>query len=178
MNARAWLCGFGIALAGVTPILGGCGNAPSAKFASVSAGPMPEGQTWVGVYYNPVYGYLHVVEESGNIVGRWRRTDSSKWGELSGTVDGNVLHYTWKEHDAGMIGPSSETHGSGVFVFKLPPPSGENAVAAELDGQYAVDESDSIGQWHCVKQVGMKPDLKSINGDNPAGAPTLQDKWQ
>ena len=60
---------------------------------------MPAGESWVGVYYNPVYGYLHMVEQDGNIVGRWKRTDSSHWGELSGTVEGNVMHFTWKEHN-------------------------------------------------------------------------------
>ena len=51
---------------------------------------MPRGEVWSGVYYNPVYGYLNMVESGGSLVGKWRRTDSSHWGEMSGTVDGNA----------------------------------------------------------------------------------------
>jgi hypothetical protein len=54
---------------------------------------------------------------------------------------------------------------------------GENKTA-ELDGQYSLEDSDSVGQWHCVKQVGMKADINSINGDNPQDtAPAAGDKW-
>jgi hypothetical protein len=151
-----------------------CGGPPEAKFVNVQPGPMPADQTWAGVYYNPVYGYLHIVEKDGNVAGRWKRTDGSHWGEMSGTTSGKVLNFTWKEHAYGGIGPSADSHGSGVFVYK----AGEGNVPAELAGQYALAESDAIGDWHCVKQVGMKPDPNSINGDNPADAPAAQDKWK
>lgn len=149
-----------------------CGGQEGAKFANVKPGEMPADQTWVGVYYNPVYGYLHVVDNGGNIVGRWKRTDASSWGELSGTAEGNVLHYSWTEHKYGAIGPSSDLHGSGVFVYKM-----GNDKFGELDGQYAIDGQSDIGNWHCVKQNNIKPDLNSINGDNPAETPPTQDKW-
>lgn len=96
-------------MAGALAIAGGalvaCGS-PDAKFGNIKAGELPSGESWGGVYYNPVYGYLHMVEEGGNIVGRWKRTDGSHWGELSGTFEGNVAHYTWKEHQYGAVGPS------------------------------------------------------------------------
>jgi hypothetical protein len=157
--------------AGVASV--GCGGGQGAKFASIKAGDMPEGENWPGVYYNPVYGYLHLVEQDGNIVGRWKRTDSSHWGELSGTAEGNVVHFTWKEHQYGAVGPSGQSQGSGVFVYKM----GDNKTA-ELDGQYSLEDSDSVGAWHCVKQTGMQPKIDSINGDNPTDtAPAGQDKW-
>lgn len=178
MKVRTWLYGLGAAL-GIVGILGGtlvaCASSPEAKFATVKAGELPAGQAWPGVYYNPVYGYLHLVGQEGSLVGRWKRTDSSHWGEMSGTVEGNVMHFAWKEHRYGVVGPSGESHGSGVFVYKLP--AVEQAIP-ELDGQYALDESSDVGQWHCVKQVGMKPDLNSITGESPVDAPALHDKWQ
>jgi hypothetical protein len=171
MKARAWLLGLAIALAAVPAM--GCGGPQTARFTiAQKAGPMPEGQQWEGVYYNPVYGYLHVVGKDAELVGRWRRTDSSHWGELNGTAEGNLLRYTWTEHRYGGVGPSGDSHGTGVFVYKM----GENDVG-ELDGEYALADSDQIGQWHCIKQVNVKPDLNSINGDNPTGgAPPEQ--WQ
>ncbi len=175
MRARAWVCSLGMALVvlGAGGALVACNNSAGARFGNIKSGPMPSGETWAGVYYNPVYGYLHVVEQGGNIVGRWKRTDSSHWGELSGTADGNVLHFAWKEHQYGALGPSSETHGSGVFAYKM---GHDNT--PELEGKYALEDSDDVGDWHCVKQVGMKVDIDSISGDNPADAPAAQDRWR
>jgi hypothetical protein len=157
----------------LAPFALGCGNEPQAKFANVKGGEMPDGQAWPGVYYNQVYGYLHLVEADNGVSGRWKRTDESAWGEMSGTVDGNVLHFTWKEHKYGGVGPASESHGSGMFVYK----PGEEGIP-KLDGQYAVEGSESVGKWDCVKQVGKKPDLNSINGDNPQASPVTPDKWK
>jgi len=60
MKSR-WLSGIGlaVALAASGGALTACGS-PEAKFASVKAGPMPSGEVWSGVYYNPVYGYLNI----------------------------------------------------------------------------------------------------------------------
>jgi hypothetical protein len=174
MRARAWLYGVGMAVALATAggALAGCGGGSGPKFGNIKAGELPSGESWAGVYYNPVYGYLHMVDQGENVVGRWKRTDSSHWGELSGTAEGNVMHFQWKEHQYGAVGPSSDIKGEGVFVYKM----GESA--PELDGQYSLADSNSVGQWHCVKQLNTKPDLNSINGDNPTDAPTSGDKWQ
>ncbi|MGD0678039.1 MAG: hypothetical protein ABSC94_21710 [Polyangiaceae bacterium] len=175
MKARVWLFGFGMLLALSVAVIAleACGGAQSAKFTvAQKSGELPAGQTWEGVYYNPVYGYLHVVGKEGNLVGRWKRTDSSHWGELNGTADGNVFRFTWTEHKIGAVGPSADAHGTGVFVYKV----GENSIG-ELDGQYAVQDSDAVGDWHCIKQLNVKPDLNSINGDNPAAA-APPDQWQ
>jgi hypothetical protein len=173
MKARAWtwVCILVAVFAAVAAL--GCGNGAGAKFASVKAGEMPSGESWAGVYYNPVYGYLHVIEQDGNLVGRWRRTDGSHWGELSGNADGNVLHFTWKEHKVGGVGPSAESTGSGVFVYKM----GQNDIP-ELGGQYAMDDSKDVGDWHCVKQVGMKPDLNSIGGQATDNMGVTPDNWK
>src|SRR5215472_4360480 len=92
-----------------TIALVGCGGG-GANSAHVTPGPMPEGESWTGVYYHPVFGYLHMVEQGTNVVGRWKRTDGSAWGELSGTVTGTVAHFQWKEHKIGLVGPASESH--------------------------------------------------------------------
>ncbi len=177
MRARTWLVGVGLAVVlgvGGAAVVG-CGGGQGAKFASIKAGDMPSGESWIGVYYNPVYGYLHMIEQDGNIVGRWKRTDSSHWGELSGTADGNVVHFTWKEHAYGAIGANGVSQGAGVFVYRM---GAKDNAPPELDGQYTLENSEDVGQWHCVKQVGMKADINAITGDNPQDtAPATQDKW-
>jgi hypothetical protein len=153
-------------------VLAGCAGSQPPKFGDIKAGELPSGESWVGVYYNPVYGYLHMVEEGGNVTGRWKRTDSSHWGELSGKAEGNVMQFTWKEHQYGAVGPSADVKGTGVFIYK------KGEAAPELAGKYALDESDTVGKWDCVKQLNTKPDLNSINGDNPADAPSGGGEWK
>jgi hypothetical protein len=149
-----------------SPLLVGCAGSDSPKVANVKAGPMPEGETWTGVYFHPVFGYLHLQEEGSNVIGRWKRTDQSHWGELSGTVTGNVLHYTWKEHKIGMVGAAATTKGKGYFVYKL---NKENI--GELDGEFGLNDSEVGSSWKNIKQVRMQPDLKSIGGDAEGVAP-------
>lgn len=139
----------------------GCGDGQDVKHAKVASAPMPEGESWTGVYFHPVYGYLHLVEEGSNVVGRWKRADQSKWGELSGTKGGNVLHYTWKEHTVGMVGASATTKGKGYFQYKM-----DKEDRAMLDGQFGLDEDETGSDWHNVKQARMQPDIKSIGGDS------------
>jgi hypothetical protein len=164
-------CVLGVALVGSSAV--GCGGGGHAKFAQVKAGEMPSGESWAGVFFNPVYGYLHMIEQDGSIVGRWRRTDGSYWGELNGTAEGNVLHFTWKEHKVGGVGPSADSKGSGQFVYSVP-----DSKIPELAGQYALDESNNVGEWHCVKQLNIKPDLNSVNGNATDNMGVTPDSWK
>jgi hypothetical protein len=161
---------------GVSAVSGtvACGGGGAAKFPVWKAGEMPSGESWVGVFYNPVYGYLHMIEQDGNIVGRWKRTDGSHWGELSGTAEGNVMHFTWKEHKYGSVGPSSDSKGSGQFQYFLP----TDGKIPELNGVYALDDATDTGDWHCVKQMNMKPDLNSINGNSNDNMGVTPDTWK
>jgi hypothetical protein len=144
----------------------GCGDSEGPKSAKVVPGPMPEGESWTGVYFHPLYGHLHLQEEGSNVVGRWKRTDHSKWGEMSGTQQGNVFHYAWKEHTVGMVGPSATTSGKGYFVYKM-----NKDGIGELHGEFGMKNSEVGYDWKNVKQQRMQPDLKSIGGDAEGVAP-------
>jgi len=171
MRARAWAV-VGILVMALAAMSIACSGGGGAKFAAVKAGEMPSGESWPGVYYNPVYGYLNLTEQDGNVAGRWKRTDGSHWGELSGSAEGNVLHFTWKEHKYGGVGPSADSKGAGVFIYKM----GEKF--GELAGQYSLENSDEVGEWKCVKQAGVKPDLNSINGSGTDNMGVTPDKWK
>lgn len=80
------------------------GREPSSTSANIASLRMPAGETWTGVYYHPVCGYLHIIESGPNVLGRSKHADASAWGELSGTATGNVLHYAWTEHKLGATG--------------------------------------------------------------------------
>lgn len=142
----------------------GCGG-PGAKHANVKKGPMPEGEVWTGVYFHPVYGYLHMEENEANIRGKWKRADQSAWGELSGTKSGNVAHFSWKEYKSGVVGGAQS--GRGYFVYV----KNEGDEQAKLQGEYGLGGDEVGSEWNCVKQARMTPDLKSIGGDTGNAAP-------
>jgi hypothetical protein len=162
------------ALACASSSLVACGGGNDAHSANIKPDNMPEGQEWTGVYFNPVFGYLHMIQNDNNIVGKWKRADSSAWGEMSGVATGNVVHFTWKEHKYGLVGPAAEAKGKGYFVFKM-----NSDKIGELDGEYGLGDDETGGQWHNVKQVNKKPDLNSIQGDMQGTAPpATKDSWQ
>jgi hypothetical protein len=164
------LKGFGVVLglAGAVTLgtaVAGCGG-PGAKTAKVTPGDMPSGESWTGVYFHPVYGYLHMEEQDSNVRGKWKRADQSAWGELSGTKTGNVLHYTWKEYKSGVV--AGAQHGKGYFVYVHKP----DAEIVELKGEYGLGSDETGSEWNCTKQLRMTPDLKSIGGDTGSSVPT------
>ncbi len=161
------------ALACASSSLVACGGGNDAHSANIKPDNMPEGQEWTGVYFNPVFGYLHLIQNDNNIVAKWKRADSSAWGEMSGVATGNVVHFTWKEHKYGLVGPAAESRGKGYFVYKM----GAEKIA-ELDGQFGVDSDETGADWHNVKQVRMTPDLNSIKGDSTVAQPASKDSWQ
>lgn len=152
-------------------VVTGCGGGGDPKTAKVTAGPMPDGEEWAGVYFHPVYGYLHLVTEGSNIRGKWKRANGSHWGELSGTAGGNVAHFRWKEHQIGLVGAAATSEGRGYFVYKV---NKDNI--GELDGQFGLGGSEVGSDWHQIKQNKMKPDLNSVGGD--AEGPSVGSDWK
>ena len=141
----------------------------SGKVANVKAGSMPEGSSWTGVYFNPQYGNLHLVETGGSVAGKWQRTDKSAWGELNGPVTANVFHFEWTEHKIGLVGSSATSKGKGYFVYSKPP--GDN-VDDVLKGEWGLGTDEVGNAWDCVKQRHTVPDLKSIGGVAEPGGPS------
>jgi len=171
---RSLSIGSLVVAVGLTTLVVGCGGGHGALTANVQPGAMPEGEGWEGVYFNQVFGYLHIKDQGENFVGRWKRTDGSKWGEMSGTITQNVVHFQWKEHTYGMTGPSALRQGKGYFVYKM----GPNNIA-ELKGEYGNGQDETGAEWNLVKQKGMKADLDSIKGDvGVTDVPTHEGGWQ
>jgi hypothetical protein len=171
---RALSVGSLVLAVGATTLVAGCGSGGGAATANVKPGPMPEGESWEGVYFNQVFGYLHIVPQGEQFVGRWKRTDGSKWGEMSGAITDNVVHFQWKEHTYGMTGPSALRAGKGYFVYKI----GANNIP-ELKGEYGNGSDEAGAEWNLVKQKGMKADLDSIKGEVGAtDVPATEGGWQ
>ena len=157
-----------LAVAGLALVAVGCngGGSGTAKSANIESGPMPSDASWTGVYYNPLYGWLHVVEEGDMVEGRWLRPRKDRWGELHGKADGNVLRFDWKEYEIGVVGPRSQKKGKGYFVYSRP--EGDN-VDDRIDGELGKGDSDTgLPPWDAIKQRNQKPDIDSIGGSGAA----------
>jgi hypothetical protein len=150
--------------------LGGCSGSQSGGSKSIPpAGEMPADGTWLGVYFNPLFGNLHMVPTGDGVAGKWKRADGSHWGELNGLTQGNLLKYEWTEHKIGLVGPGSTTKGKGYFVYKRPP--GDD-VDDTLEGEWGLNGDSTGNRWDCVKQRRQVPDLKSVGGMEEAGGPS------
>jgi hypothetical protein len=144
--------------------LGACGT-EGPKHAVVKAGEMPAGGEWQGVYYDKVYGYLHIVTDGKTAQGAWRTGGGDAYGELQGEADGDLLRYTWTQHKIGMVGKEAESSGKGYFRYTIPK-VGESHV---IVGEWGLGDSDAGNAWQAVKQTNMQPNLQSVKPDEIEG---------
>lgn len=158
-----------VAAASSLAFVAGCAEAPQPKVANVQPGDLPAGATWTGVYFNELYGMLHLVHTGSTIQGKWQRTDGSAWGELHGEVTGNVFRFEWAEYKVGFVGAAGTTKGKGHFVYKRP--AGDN-VDDRLEGGWGLNQDETGNPWNCIKQRNKQPDLKSIGGTVEVGGAT------
>lgn len=131
----------------------------------IQPGPLPEGGEWRGVYYNQLYGFLHITESGGAVQGAWRTEAGDKWGELYGETQGNLLRYTWTEHKIGIVGANATSEGKGYFVYSAPNP-GEAHV---IKGEWGLGENEAGHTWEALKQLNQEPDPKSVRPNELEG---------
>lgn len=142
-----------------------CGPGNEPKHADVQAGSLPAGEEWDGVYYSPLYGYLHLVSDNKSANGAWRTAAGDAWGELSGQCEGDLFKYEWTERKIGAIGADATKKGHGYFKYTKP----KEGEAAKIVGEWGLDESDAGNKWEAVKQIRMEPKPESVKPDEIEG---------
>lgn len=153
----ALVCSLGLALAGCGASQQSGGGEP--KLANVKPGAMPEGSEWTGVFYNPIFGRLHLVKDGETISGCWRTKSGEKFGKLSGKVDGNLLRYEFTEYKIGQFDPNGQLKGRGYFVFK----KSEGTDPDEIQGEYGYgDDEVGGGTWVAVNQRRRQPNCEEV----------------
>ncbi len=139
--------------------------------ANVTAGAMPPGGAFKGVWYSEAFGELHLVTEGANIVGKWKDKTHGRWGKMSGTVDGDLAKFRWEEHKMGAIGPGSTTLGRGYFKFM---PAEEGALP-RLKGEWGYEENEvGGGNWDMNRVQDREPNLNEVKSDED---PTVDSGW-
>jgi hypothetical protein len=158
---------LGLLVALCVPLAGavGCGKENEVKTANVKPKDMPAGAEWQGVYYSTLYGYLHLQVDGNSARGAWRTTAGDAFGEMHGTVEGNLLKYEWKERKIGAVGANAERHGKGYFVYQ-PIVEGESD---KIAGEWGLNEDEAGEKWEAVKQKNMQPNPDSVKPDEFEG---------
>ena len=142
-----------------------CGNSGEVKHAQIKVGEMPANAEWQGVYYSPVYGYLHLLVDGKTAQGAWRTGGGDAYGELQGETDGDVLRYTWTQHKIGQVGAEAQSNGKGYFKYSVP----KEGEAHKIAGEWGLGESDAGNSWEAVKQTNMQPNPASVKPDEIEG---------
>ncbi|MBI2895869.1 MAG: hypothetical protein HYY06_20090 [Deltaproteobacteria bacterium] len=144
-----------IALA--TVALSACGG--GSANGSFTPGPLPRGGDWTGVYFSD-WGRMELTRTGDSVVGSFR--GDAKSGHLSGTVNGNILRFTWQQDDNTIGGRPRTVTGGGVFQYVLDA-NGE----AHLNGTWGYEAAvEGGGVWNATRgrgRPGMRRDPEDEN---------------
>jgi len=105
---------------------------------------MPQGGDWTGTYFSD-WGTLELQRTGDTVVGSFR--SDIKHGRLSGSVNGNVLRFSWSQIDDRIVGRSRTIEGSGQFQYTVDD-NGEHHLAGTWG--YGADISGA-GVWNASK---------------------------
>jgi hypothetical protein len=153
----------GVLFAGL--LLGGClvGCGGSSANGSFTPGPLPHGADWTGVYFSD-WGRMELTRTGDSVVGTF--TSDTKRGHLSGTVNGDILHFTWSQEDNTIIGRPRTITGSGVFQYYIE--DDEHHLRGTWGYEGAVEGG---GTWDAVRGRGRPASrtqaLPSTEDQNP-----------
>ncbi|MEM1349930.1 MAG: hypothetical protein AAGI01_15325 [Myxococcota bacterium] len=129
---KTW--GRWVALVLCTVLVGfvGC-SAPSAVLPTPT--PMPEGQSFTGVWYSQQFGRMYLRQVGGDVRGIYEHDDG---GTLEGTVDGNMLKFRWLDPGDRQAAVRTQ-QGHGYLVLKRGEPD------TVLEGEWGYDEKYAGG---------------------------------
>ena len=144
----------------------GCGG-DGVRHANVSAGAMPDGQTFTGVWHSPQYGEMQVVQTGSHIVGEYVRDE--RRGRIQGTAQGDLFRFEWQEERELIRGRPTTTRGHGYFQFQI---GGDGD--SYLVGEWGHDDNETGGgPWRAARDRRRRPhlstDASTTGGDSTTG---------
>ncbi len=135
--------------------LAACGGAGR---ANISAGTMPAGQTFTGVWHSPQYGEMQMVQTGNQVIAEY--VQDERRGRIQGTAQGDLLRFEWSERRELVAGRPVVTRGRGYFRFVL----GEDT-DSYIVGEWGHDENETGGgPWRGVRDRRRRPRLSTDSG--------------
>lgn len=150
------------------------GNDPATMVAvDVRPGPMPDGETFSGSFSSQQIGDVFLEQTGDSVVGdyAYNRANCRATGHIEGSVQGNLLRFTWTESQAacGRIGM---LRGRGWLLFWK-----DSAGNGRLNGEWGQGESDTGGgPWACFRdRVRRQPGDIQRGPGTTTGGPVFND---
>jgi hypothetical protein len=121
--------------------LAACGGSAGGAFRPAA---MPRGGDWTGTYFSD-WGRLEMARTGDTVVGTF--LSDIKHGRLSGSVNGDVMRFTWTQLDERIGGRASAVEGGGQFRYVVDA-NGEH----HLEGTWGyAGEVSGGGVWNASK---------------------------
>lgn len=134
-------------------LVAGCGGSGGSR-ASVTAGNMPQGGTFSGVWFSPQYGRLDMVQTGASIVGEY--TKDERHGRIEGTAQGDLMRFQWTESRELIIGRPTITRGRGYFRYVV------DGNEVKLVGEWGHENNEiGGGPWNAVRSGRLRPHLST-----------------
>jgi hypothetical protein len=136
-----------IALAMLLGMMLGCGGSQKP-----SAGALPQGATFYGVWQSPQYGSMHLCQSGKQVIGDYVKNERA--GRIQGDIDGDLLIFQWEDRRELVQGKPQVRRGKGYFRIEI----GEDG-DQYLKGEWGMgDEISGGGPWNAVKMRRGEPD--------------------
>ena len=142
MHSRFWM---GLAAA----LLAACGGGGS---ANISIGTMPAGGSFHGVWQSPQYGEMHLCQTGAQVHGMYEKDERS--GKIQGSIQGDVMRFSWEEERELVAGRPTTTRGRGYFRIVQ---GGDDDWY--FKGEWGVDDKETGGgEWNGVRLRNREPE--------------------
>lgn len=166
MTPRASLLAtFGISFA-LSVLALGCGGGGR---ANLTPGPMPDGETFTGVWHSPQYGTMQMVQTGSAVVGTYERDE--RRGRIQGTVTGDLMRFEWSETREMVAGRRTTTRGRGYFRFTV---GGDGD--AYVVGEWGHDDNETGGgPWRAARDRRRRPSIDS-SGAASSGSDAAEER--
>jgi hypothetical protein len=149
-------------------IVPGCGG-DGVRHANVSAGAMPDGQSFTGVWHSPQYGEMQVVQTGAHVVGEYTRDE--RRGRIQGTAQGDLFRFEWQEERELIRGRPTTTRGHGYFQFQI---GGDGD--AYIVGEWGHDDNETGGgPWRAARDRRRQPHLSTDSRTTGGSSGTTTD---
>jgi len=112
---------------------------------------MPTGGNWSGQWQSPQYGDMHLCQNGQQVMGDYIKNE--RHGTLHGTVQGDLLRFSWEEGRELVQGRPVTTRGHGYFRYVI----GEDT-DHYFQGEWGIDDAyEGGGAWNGVRMRNRQP---------------------
>jgi hypothetical protein len=149
----------------------GCGGGQAKTTrVEIAPSPMPEGGDFDGVFQSPAYGRMEFTVQGANVIGLYE--GERHYGKIEGTINGNVLNFTWTQWKQDLQGKERTSTGHGYFRYIIDEEKTTSAskMVHKLNGEWGYDADNAGNPWKAVKLTGhAKKQLKPHENEETGG---------